>query len=189
MRCVCLRSPPQSPPDQTTLCCWLLALNFGFRRTLPHTLGHIRWPFYSVGFRRFRTRIFIYYFSSTTDSSKDCRIGLYAYLAARIATSRSLSQKKNSQKGDSQEKDQTESIETKPFTVIEAMLFQWVNPKVWVMAVSGISPIQQFTAASQIHIDSRCSVFSTQLAVRLYLGSFWQLTAWIFVLINQAAMV
>ncbi|MGI9312307.1 MAG: LysE family translocator, partial [Alphaproteobacteria bacterium] len=47
------------------------------------------------------------------------------YLAYRIATS--ASQTKNSQS------------RARPFSFIQAILFQWINPKGWSMALTGIS--------------------------------------------------
>jgi len=48
------------------------------------------------------------------------------YLAWKIATSRSIGESKRSDK-------------SKPMSFFQALAFQWVNPKAWVMAITGIA--------------------------------------------------
>jgi threonine/homoserine/homoserine lactone efflux protein len=43
-----------------------------------------------------------------------------------------------------------EITKAKPFTFLQALLFQWVNPKAWMMAISGVTT---FTAVTHYFID------------------------------------
>ncbi len=109
-------------------------VNFGFRRTLPHTLG-ISGGFFTlllcVGFGLgflFTTFPLLQLLLKIVGSA------YMLYLALRIATSRSVDLKEENPK-------ETNPKETKarPINVIEAAFFQWVNPKAWVMAISSMS--------------------------------------------------
>ncbi|KQQ57272.1 lysine transporter LysE [Pseudomonas sp. Leaf127] len=100
-------------------------VNFGFRRTLPHMLG-ISTGFMvlvlAVGFglgSLFQTWPLLYTLLRYIG-------GAYLlYLAWKIATS-----------GPANENDQPQG---KPMSFMAAALFQWVNPKAWVMAIGAIS--------------------------------------------------
>ncbi|WP_109513096.1 LysE family translocator [Pseudomonas ovata] len=100
-------------------------VNFGFRRTLPHMLG-ISTGFMvlvlAVGFglgSLFQTWPLLYTLLRYIG-------GAYLlYLAWKIATS-----------GPANEDDQPQG---KPMSFMAAALFQWVNPKAWVMAIGAIS--------------------------------------------------
>ena len=100
-------------------------VNFGFRRTLPHMLG-ISTGFMvlvlAVGFGLgglFQTWPVLYTLLRYIG-------GAYLlYLAWKIATS-----------GPANEDDKPQG---KPMSFMAAALFQWVNPKAWVMAIGAIS--------------------------------------------------
>ncbi len=100
-------------------------VNFGFRRTLPHMLG-ISTGFMvlvlAVGFglgSLFQTWPVLYTLLRYLG-------GAYLlYLAWKIATS-----------GPANEDDKPQG---KPMSFMAAALFQWVNPKAWVMAIGAIS--------------------------------------------------
>lgn len=104
-------------------------VNFGLRQTLPHTLG------ISSGFCILLLAVGLglgFLFTSFPLLQVALKIlgSLYMlYLALRIATSRSFKQKG----------DQASPKQSRPMTFIEAALFQWVNPKAWVMAISSMS--------------------------------------------------
>ncbi|MEJ8562235.1 LysE family translocator [Yoonia sp. GPGPB17] len=81
--------------------------------------------------------------------------------------------------------DPAKTTETdKPFTFIEAVLFQWVNPKVWAVALSAtayvatLAPVQQALALA--------STFST---VNLGVCTFWAVAGSLlsYLLTNAAA--
>ena len=99
-------------------------LNFGIQRTIPHFLGIcVGFPAMvfavGLGFGALFVKYHIFH--------EIIRIvgGLYMlYLAWRIATA------------STQLKSGTSS---KPLTFFQAALFQWVNPKAWVMAIGAVS--------------------------------------------------
>ena len=111
-------------------------VNFGLRRTLPHTLG------ISSGFCVLLLSVGLglgFLFTAFPPLQVALKIfgSLYIlYLALKIAASRSLSK----------QDAPTGSQPSKPMTFIEAALFQWVNPKAWVMAISSMS---LYTAPAQ----------------------------------------
>jgi threonine/homoserine/homoserine lactone efflux protein len=108
-------------------------VNFGFNRTVPHMLG-ICCGFFSlvlaVGLglgAAFQAYPLLYTVLRYVGAA------YLLYLAWKIATS-----------GPASDASGTES---KPQTFMQAALFQWVNPKAWVMAVGAIStytPLQGY---------------------------------------------
>jgi len=99
--------------------------NYGFKRTIPHLFGiFIGFSFLllSIGFGL--SQIFDYFPISKLILKISCGIYL-TYLSYKIATASSF-------------KNDTET-KSKPFTIRQAALFQWVNPKAWIMAMSAIS--------------------------------------------------
>lgn len=99
-------------------------VNFGFRRTIPHILG------ITVGFMVLLAGIglglgeIIKRFPLVFLGIKICG-GLYmVYLAWRIATSGPTGKPQG---------------KSNPLTLFQAALFQWVNPKAWVVTVVAMS--------------------------------------------------
>ncbi|MFK8181806.1 MAG: LysE family translocator [Phormidesmis sp.] len=109
-------------------------VNFGFRRTLPHTLG------ISVGFCILLLSVGLglgTLFTTVPGLHLALKVlgSLYMlYLAFQIASSRKLSNKLS--RKPTQANPQKAH---KPMTFLAAALFQWVNPKAWVMAVSSMA--------------------------------------------------
>lgn len=109
--------------------------NFGFKLTLPHMLG------VAVGFTLMIVLVglgviqIFDQFPVSYDILKTCSIAYLLYLAFKIATSKGI--------------DSNTNVRTKPFTFMQAALFQWVNPKAWTMALTAISvyaPSKSLTA-------------------------------------------
>lgn len=108
-------------------------VNFGFNRTVPHMLG-ISCGFFSlvlaVGLglgAAFQAYPLLYTVLRYVGAA------YLLYLAWKIATSGPASD--------------ASGHESKPQTFMQAALFQWVNPKAWVMAVGAIStytPLQGY---------------------------------------------
>ncbi len=99
-------------------------VNFGFQRTIPHMLG-IGFGFWlllmGVGFGLKAA------FETFPQLQLVLKVfgGLYlVYLAYRIATSGPIEAQDGS---------------ARPMTFFEASLFQWVNPKAWVMAITAMT--------------------------------------------------
>ncbi|NNG41857.1 LysE family translocator [Pseudoalteromonas sp. NEC-BIFX-2020_002] len=99
--------------------------NFGFRRTLPHLLG------VTIGFVIMLVLVglgvmqLFDVFPLSYQLLKVLCIAYLLYLAYKIASNKTPVGAEN---GD-----------TKPFTFVQAALFQWVNPKAWTMALSAVS--------------------------------------------------
>jgi threonine/homoserine/homoserine lactone efflux protein len=112
-------------PGPNNLMLLASGVNFGFVRTIPHMLG-ISSGFLSlllaVGFG---LGAVLTAFPSLHLALKVAGAAYLLYLAWRIAMSRSMG------KGD--------DAGGKPMTFFEAAAFQWVNPKAWVMAISGMA--------------------------------------------------
>ncbi|WP_424947760.1 LysE family translocator [Candidatus Spongiihabitans sp.] len=102
--------------------------NFGFKRTLPHLLG------VTIGFTVMVMLVgvgLLQLFDAFPLSYlilKVLSVAYLFYLAWKIATSAPF------------EHDDTRSeSKAKPFTFLQAALFQWVNPKAWAVALTAIS--------------------------------------------------
>ncbi|MDJ1156669.1 LysE family translocator [Chelatococcus sp. SYSU_G07232] len=99
-------------------------VNFGLARTLPHSLG-ISFGFFllllavGAGIGGLLTAWPTLHVALTGISA----VCLF-YLAYRLALSRSIG---------------NEEARSRPLTFTEAAFFQWVNPKAWVMALSGMA--------------------------------------------------
>jgi threonine/homoserine/homoserine lactone efflux protein len=99
--------------------------NFGFKRTLPHMLG------VAIGFTLMVVLVglgIIQLFDAYPLSYQILRVvsvSYLLYLAYKIAISGSNFDKA--------------STKVTPMTFIQAVMFQWVNPKAWTMALTAIS--------------------------------------------------
>lgn len=99
-------------------------VNFGFRRTLPHmmgvTCGCIVMMFaIGLGLGQLFARVPILYPVLEIASA-----GYLVYLAWKIAASDTLS---------------VNAADKRPMTFLQAAAFQWVNPKAWMMVVTGVT--------------------------------------------------
>jgi threonine/homoserine/homoserine lactone efflux protein len=111
-------------PGPNNLMLMASGANFGFRRSVPHmfgvTLGFILMIILvGVGL----VQVFEAYPLSNT-VLKVVSIAYLLYLATKIATAAPI------EKGE---------IAGTPMTLLQAALFQWVNPKAWTMAVTAIT--------------------------------------------------
>ncbi|MEY0432827.1 LysE family translocator [Providencia huaxiensis] len=100
-------------------------INFGFRKTLPHSLG------VSIGFLIMLVAVGLGIGALIQSSPMIYSILKYFgivylfWLAWKTTISHSIAQ--------------TNNQEIKPLTFLEAALFQWINPKAWMMAISGMA--------------------------------------------------
>lgn len=113
-------------PGPNNLMLLASGVSFGFRRTIPHMLG-IGVGFFvlllAVGFG---LGALIETVPSFYTALKFAGGAYMLYLAWKIAMSRSI--------GEAKHRDKAE-----PMTFLQAAAFQWVNPKAWVMALTGIA--------------------------------------------------
>lgn len=99
--------------------------NFGFQRTLPHMLGIMSGVVVMIVLLGLGAMQVFERVAWSYDLLKILCVLYMLYLASKIARSAPLS-----------ESDQTDS---KPFSFVQAALFQWVNPKAWTMALTAIT--------------------------------------------------
>jgi len=108
---------------------------FGFRRTLPHVFGIALGVAVTAGLTGLGLGALILRYPTISFGLKLLAAGWVFYLGYRLY--RSL----NVPKSESRDR---------PFTIFEAVLFQWVNPKVWAIAMAaaagyglGQPPVQE----------------------------------------------
>lgn len=100
-------------------------VNFGFKRTIPHMMG-IGFGFFILLIATgFGLAALLEYMPILYTALKFAGGAYMLYLAWKIATSGEISAE--------------DKAASKPISFIQAALFQWVNPKAWVMAVTGIA--------------------------------------------------
>ena len=115
-------------PGPNNLMLMASGINFGLRRTVPHMLG------VSIGFAVMIAAIglgIMQIIEAVPGSYLVITIasGLYLlYMAWKIATTDTSPGEKSAA-----------SAKSRPFTFMQAALFQWVNPKAWTMALTAIS--------------------------------------------------
>jgi len=128
-------------------------LTFGYKRTIPHALGvNLGFPVMvicvglGVG-QLFEVFPFIY------SVLKIAGIGYLLWMAWHIANTKGALD--------------TENTKDKPFTFWQAALFQWINPKAWVMAITSTAAFitDHRVASVQVIIISSifffCAIVST----------------------------
>jgi len=99
--------------------------NFGFKLTIPHMLGvSLGFVFMVCLVGAGLIQIFDIY-PISYQILKVFSILYLVYLAYKIATSAPIQDQK--------------THNTKPFSFLQAAIFQWVNPKAWTMALTAIS--------------------------------------------------
>ena len=122
-------------PGPNNLMLMASGANFGFKRTIPHMLGvGIGFTLMVVLVGAGLMQLFDLYPVSYDVLRVVCVIYL-SYLAYRITTAAAPEHQADST--------------AKPFSFLQAALFQWVNPKAWTMALTAIavySPSRQFDA-------------------------------------------
>lgn len=112
-------------PGPNNLMLMASGVNFGFKLTLPHMLG------VSLGFVLMAILVGLGVmqlfdaFPISYDVLKVLSVLYMVFLAYKIATS------SNSMEG--------KKTKAQPMTFMQAVMFQWVNPKAWTMALTAIS--------------------------------------------------
>ena len=129
-------------------------VNFGFRRTLPHLFGisaGVVLLMLSVGFGLGEafTRFPVLY--SVLEIAS---VAYLLYLAWKIATSGEVKLRKG---------------ERRPMKFFEAIAFQWINPKAWMMVL---------TAITTIHVSERYGSNVMLMALVFYVVGFPCICVW-----------
>ncbi len=113
-------------PGPNNLMLMASGINYGFARSIPHMMGIgvgfiVMLILVGLGLGKIFTALPVTY-----EILKVISVGYLTYLAWKIATATPP--------------EKTPSGQTsKPFSFIQAALFQWVNPKAWVMTITAIS--------------------------------------------------
>jgi threonine/homoserine/homoserine lactone efflux protein len=98
-------------------------VNYGFRRSMPHLIGiNIGFPFMVVAVGLGAGGVF-QRFPIVHEILKVVGVVYLLWMAWKIATAG--------------EAGETEG-RSRPLTILQAALFQWVNPKAWIMAVGAV---------------------------------------------------
>ena len=129
-------------------------VNFGFRRTLPHMLGitcgcMVMMIAIALGLGQIFTRVPALYSAMEIAS-----VAYLVYLAWKIATSGSFS---------------VDAGNERPMTFLQAAAFQWVNPKAWMMAVSGVTAF---------HINDNLLINALLLTASFAIVNLPSITVW-----------
>ncbi|MCB1473975.1 MAG: LysE family translocator [Rhodobiaceae bacterium] len=117
-----------STPGPNNIMLLASGVNFGFSRTLPHMFGIL------FGFAVLMSAVGIGLgvlfktFPALHTVLKFAGAGYLVWLAWRIATSRSMG---------------SATSKGRPMSMLEAALFQWVNPKGWTMAITAMAVYTQ----------------------------------------------
>ena len=129
--------------------------NFGYRRTLPHMLGvAFGFTFMTIAVGLGLGQVFNAYPQLHT-ILKWVGSAYLIYLAWRIATASGPA---------------GVEAEGKPFTFFQAALFQWVNPKSWMVGVSALSA---FTTSGGDYLGETLMVAGVFFCISLPANSFW----------------
>lgn len=132
-------------PGPNNLMIMSSGVNYGFRRSLPHLLG------IDVGFALMIIAVGLgvsQLFAQVPELLiwlKFVGIIYLSYLAYRIATSQTTPLVA----------DTTDEQQSKPLTFVQAALFQWVNPKAWIMIVGALVT---YTVADINYLWQICSI-------------------------------
>jgi threonine/homoserine/homoserine lactone efflux protein len=129
-------------------------VHFGFRRTMPHMLGistgvAILSAIVGLGLAQAFQR-FAWLYTALEAAS----VAYLLYLAWKIGTSSSV---------------QMRDTGRRPMSFIEAVAFQWVNPKAWMMVL---------TAATTIHLHDSLSTNAFLMSLVFILIGFPCITVW-----------
>lgn len=129
-------------------------VNFGFRRTVPHMLGitcgcMIMMMAIALGLGQIFTKVPALY-----PVMEALSVAYLLYLAWKIAASGALSV------GDANER---------PMTFIQAAAFQWVNPKAWMMVITG---------ATAFHVSDNLLLNAFSLAIAFSIVNLPSISVW-----------
>jgi threonine/homoserine/homoserine lactone efflux protein len=136
--------------------------NFGLRRTVPHMLG------ISIGFPAMLLAVALGAGELLRAHPLALAVLRWAgaayllWLAWRIATARPATPKDGGEPGE---------IAGRPFSFLQAVLFQWVNPKAWVIGLAAV--LTQTTASGAAQIAEAVLLALLFLAVTLVTSVFW----------------
>jgi len=130
-------------------------VNFGYRRSLPHIFGiQIGFPSMVLAVGLGLGQVFTAY-PELHQVLKWVGSVYLLFLAWKIATAA---------------RPKSAAREAKPFTFIQAALFQWVNPKAWIMSVAALTA---YTTGEGSYVVEALMIAGVFFAVSFPLISLW----------------
>jgi len=131
-------------------------LNYGARRTLPHAFGIILGvPIMTLAVGLGLGKLFTL-FPMVHQVIKVVGIIYLLYLAWGIATAKQIP------------KEERLGASGQPLSLFQALLFQWVNPKAWVMVIGAISAYTSDNFLIEICIIALCFFFAAFFSTSLW---------------------
>ncbi len=133
-------------------------LTFGYQKTMPHIMGvMVGFPIMVMAVGLGMGSVFELY-PWLYDVLKVVGITYLLWMAWKIATSNSTMSSDDEVK--------------KPFTFVQAVLFQWVNPKAWVMVITAMGSFITSTQQAFLQVVIIALVY---LCIGLLSTNFWAL--------------
>lgn len=133
-------------------------LTFGYQKTMPHIMGvMVGFPIMVMAVGLGMGSVFELY-PWLYNVLKVVGIAYLLWMAWKIATSNSTMSSDDEVK--------------KPFTFVQAMLFQWVNPKAWVMVITAMGSFITSTQQAFLQVVIIALVY---LCIGLLSTNFWAL--------------
>ena len=133
-------------------------LTFGYQKTMPHIMGvMVGFPIMVMAIGLGMGSVFELY-PWLYNVLKVVGIAYLLWMAWKIATSNSTMSTNDEVK--------------KPFTFVQAVLFQWVNPKAWVMVITAMG---SFITSTQQAFLQVVIIALTYLCIGLLSTNFWAL--------------
>ncbi len=126
-------------PGPNNLMLMTSGVNFGFKQTIPHMLGVAIGFTLMVGLVGIGLAQVFDLYPLSYEILKVCSVLYLLFLAYKIANAAAP--------------QSSGKIRGKPFTFIQAALFQWVNPKAWTMALTAsavYSPTHSIAASAVV---------------------------------------
>ncbi len=118
--------------------------NFGFRRAIPHVLGAAIAYTVIVFLVGVGLNNILKVYPQITDTLKYIGGGFLLYMSYKIATSKSINNES--------------SVAKKPPTILEGALSQGLNPKAWLVSMSGVSLFVAPNSPASLYLMVFCSI-------------------------------
>lgn len=146
---------------------------WGFRRTVPHMLGvAIGFPIMLIAVAAGAGGLLLHHPAAMT-AMRWAGAAYLLYLAWRIATAqpRAAASEEPAESANKAAKSAKESTKDRPLRFWQAALFQWINPKAWLVALSAAATLT--SVARHPSLMRAFLLGGVFLAVTLPITAFW----------------
>lgn len=147
--------------------------NFGLRLTVPHMAGILVGFFVLISAIGLGMGDIVVRYPSAQDVLKWGGAAYLLWLAFKIGTAQPVVAEARVDPGISASGERIQDAGGKPFTFLQASLFQWVNPKAWIVSVSAVATFAGEGAAIGIKTALLPIIFAV---VTMPLLVIWTLT-------------